>query len=263
MGYSKEWETVNRHLRKLTTKRSKVRERLFKYGVLPNDYPYTKHQEEISDMLKSNQFEELNVIILDYKSKYVVIKRENKKKVNKVKKIVDRSIKLKENRLIKAINAGLLKDPYNLETEKEKEIFDLVTNQIGVPIMDIIYTYINDCNLETKQKYIHTKLKKKMHQDAYLKKGKFMDMEPKDIIVNEYCPFLGVKIDYRTLPSNNFINHSHSIDRIVNCKSYVKGNVWIISRLANTMKNEATDDQLKTFCKNVILMYARKTNTRI
>ena len=102
-----------------------------------------------------------------------------------------------------------------------------------------------------------------MYQPKYKKNGKHINIKPEDIIINEYCPFLGLKIDYRTLPTNIFLNNSHSFDRIVNCKSYVSGNVWIISRLANIMKNEATDEQLKTFCKNVILMYERKTNTRI
>lgn len=259
----KDWEQTNRHLLKLTSKRSDFRMRLIKYGILPSDYPYTKYQEEISDMLRANDFDGLSEIISTKKSEYSVIKRQTKKKVNKVKKQVDRTLKVKENRLTKVINAGLLEDRHNLETEQHKEIYDLVMNHTDIPIMDIICTYINDCNLLTKQKYLYTKLKHKMYQDVYLKKGKFADIRPEDIIVNEYCPFLGIKIDYRTLPSNTFVNHSHSFDRIVNCKSYVKGNVWIISRLANTMKNEATDDQLRTFCKNVILMYARKANTGI
>jgi hypothetical protein len=166
--------------------------------------------------------------------------------------------------LVKAIEAGLIPETYeNLETELQREIYDLVMNQLDVHIKDIIHNYINDANLETKQKYLYEKLKVRKYHPSFKKNGKHINIKPEDIIVNEYCPFLGVKIDYRTMPTNTFVNNSHSLDRIVNCKSYVTGNVWVISRLANMMKNEATDEQLKTFCKNVILMYARKTNTGI
>lgn len=32
---------------------------------------------------------------------------------------------------------------------------------------------------------------------------------------------------------------------------YIKGNVIVVSRLANVMKNEANFEQLKLFCKNM------------
>lgn len=248
----KQWEHDNRHLLSLNRKRSSYKERLIRYGILPNDYPYTKYQEEISDKLKSNQFDELSSIISNKKTESLVHKR----KISKG--LVDRTIRLKENRLLKIINAGLLpKDYHNLETEQHKEIYNTVMNQMDIQVSDIISTYINDANLETKQRYLYNKLKIKVNQPVYKKKGKFVDIKPEDIIVNEYCPFLGVKIDYRTFPCGMFVNNSHSFDRIVNSKGYVTGNVWIISRLANTMKNEATDEQLKTFCKNIVLTHAR------
>lgn len=261
LKHSKHWDQKNNNQKNINKKRSKLKEKLIKYGILPNQYPYTKYQEEISDKLKSNQFIELNTIVSTKKSEYPV-KRRKKKIIEKIP--IDPKISLIKNRLIKVINAGLLPEDYSdLNSEQHKEIYDLVTNQMDIPIMDIIYTYINDTNLETKQKYLYKKLKHKTYQNTYLKKGKFVDIKPENIIVNEYCPFLGVKIDYRTLPSHTMINNSHSFDRIVNSKGYVNGNVWIISRLANTIKNEATDEQLRTFCKNIILMYARKTNTGI
>lgn len=260
------WEKSNSGLKRIKTKRSDYKSQLIKYGILPSTYPYTKYHEEIMDKLKSNQFDDIRDIIKDKKTEIIIANRELRRNTpkNKVKSIIDVKTRNINNRLDKLKSSGLLpEDCSNLETEQQREIYNIAVNELDVYVKDIIHTYINDANLKTKQKYLYDKLKLKVRQPVYIKKGRVVNLKPEDIIVNEYCPFLGVKIDYRTSPRNTFVNNSHSFDRIVNSKSYVKGNVWIISRLANTMKNEATDDELKTFCKNVILMYARKTNTGI
>jgi hypothetical protein len=48
---------------------------------------------------------------------------------------------------------------------------------------------------------------------------------------------------------------SISIDRIDNERGYVRGNVQIVSHLANGMKSTATVDQLKRFAAWVIKTY--------
>lgn len=64
------------------------------------------------------------------------------------------------------------------------------------------------------------------------------------------CPYLNIELTYclgkGQLPSNA------SLDRIDSEKGYVKGNVQIISRKANTMKNNASNKELLEFAKNVI-----------
>ena len=42
-------------------------------------------------------------------------------------------------------------------------------------------------------------------------------------------------------------SNSPSIDRLDNTKGYVKGNVWVISTLANNMKNSAGFKDLHIF----------------
>jgi hypothetical protein len=260
MGYNKKWTQENKEVIKLKRKRSDCKEKLIKYDLLPETYPYTKIHEELMDKLKSNQFDELNILIANTKKEIKI------KKVKAVRKYipVDKNANKIRKRLAKVILAGLIPEDYqNLKTEQQREIYDLAVNNLDFNINDIIKLYINDTNLKTKQRYLYDKLKIKINQPIYKDKGKHVNIKPEDIIVNEYCPFLNLKIDYRTSPQNTFLNNSHSFDRIVNSKGYVTGNVWVISRLANTMKNEATDEQLKTFCKNIILMYAGKTNRRI
>lgn len=69
-----------------------------------------------------------------------------------------------------------------------------------------------------------------------------------DIIIPEMCPILEVPIvvgkkgDYLFAPS---------LDRVDNTKGYVKGNVRVISMLANSMKNTADNELLLRFCKNI------------
>ncbi len=71
-----------------------------------------------------------------------------------------------------------------------------------------------------------------------------------DLILPEYCPYLNVKIDYSAGNGKSMFNPS--IDRIDPLQGYVKGNVEVISVLANVMKNKATVEQLQTFAMNVL-----------
>lgn len=72
-----------------------------------------------------------------------------------------------------------------------------------------------------------------------------------DIIIPDNCPLLGIPISQY---SNN-IDYVPSLDRIDNSKGYIKGNIWVISFLANRMKNTATQQQLTEFSKNWLKLY--------
>lgn len=82
------------------------------------------------------------------------------------------------------------------------------------------------------------------------RRGIYFNLKYSDFEIPEYCPILGIKLKYTSESGGNDPAHA-SLDRIDNSKGYIKGNVIVVSRLANAMKNEATFNQLKLFCNNM------------
>lgn len=82
------------------------------------------------------------------------------------------------------------------------------------------------------------------------RRGIHFDLKYTDFEAPEYCPILNIKLKYLTEGNANDPAHA-SLDRIDNSKGYIKGNVIVISRLANAMKNAATFDQLLLFSENM------------
>lgn len=87
----------------------------------------------------------------------------------------------------------------------------------------------------------------------------YFDLKYTDFEIPEYCPILGLKLTYMSESNGNDPSHA-SLDRIDNNLGYVKGNVFVISRLANAMKNSASFDQLDLFCVNMKKLIDYKRN---
>lgn len=84
--------------------------------------------------------------------------------------------------------------------------------------------------------------------------GKYeFNLTPEDIEVPEYCPFLKTKLSFNKKDCRE--PFYYSIDRIDSFKGYIKGNVQIISKLANTMKNNSTSDELLMFARSIIELH--------
>lgn len=73
-----------------------------------------------------------------------------------------------------------------------------------------------------------------------------------DIIIPERCPYLG--IEFQALDKR----YGYSLDRIDSTKGYVKDNIQVISRLANIMKNNATEQELISFAKGVLAVHSKE-----
>jgi|688.fasta_scaffold192409_5 hypothetical protein len=81
-------------------------------------------------------------------------------------------------------------------------------------------------------------------------KGLDFTIEQKDIIIPDKCPLLGIPLEcHRGKGSQQ--GNSPSLDRIDPTKGYIKGNVWVISNRANTLKNDATLQELELLVENL------------
>lgn len=61
-----------------------------------------------------------------------------------------------------------------------------------------------------------------------------------DIVIPDKCPVLNCEMIHKTA-------YAPTLDRIDSSKGYIKGNVQVISWKANTMKNDATYEELLLF----------------
>lgn len=70
-----------------------------------------------------------------------------------------------------------------------------------------------------------------------------------DIVIPEYCPYLNIKLT--RIHGKKRVLSNASLDKIIPEKGYVKGNVQVISLLANMMKSSASIDQLLAFSEGI------------
>lgn len=81
------------------------------------------------------------------------------------------------------------------------------------------------------------------------RKGIVFNIVEDDLTIPEVCPLLGILL----VIGNNVDtrNSSPSIDRIDNTLGYIRGNVRIISFLANSMKRDVPKEYLINFADNI------------
>lgn len=82
-------------------------------------------------------------------------------------------------------------------------------------------------------------------------------IHPSDIPSPKHCRYLGVILDYRGLDQRSRrVYDAPSIDRIDSTRGYTPDNIQVISDLANSMKQNATIDQLVAFARGVLKAHA-------
>lgn len=96
-------------------------------------------------------------------------------------------------------------------------------------------------------------VRRKMLRDAHKRakaRGTRFDLVLDDIPAPSRCPVFGVPLNWlRSTPGAD----SPSLDRIVNSEGYVRGNVWVISRRANSIKHDATPRELRVVADAVAM----------
>ena len=98
----------------------------------------------------------------------------------------------------------------------------------------------------------HIYLYKKSKERAK-KAGIYHSLSPDDIVIPSHCPYLGIELT-STLGEGQLETNA-SLDRIDSSKGYFKENIQVISRKANTMKNNASQEELITFALNVLKLH--------
>lgn len=79
--------------------------------------------------------------------------------------------------------------------------------------------------------------------------GMDFDLKVEDLFVPQICPILGIPLSTGNLTKEK---QSPSLDRLDNSKGYTKENSWVISSLSNTMKNDASFEELVLFAKWIV-----------
>lgn len=77
-------------------------------------------------------------------------------------------------------------------------------------------------------------------KQAAKRKGIPFDLTKDDVVIPEFCPALGILLHKKERLGPN----TPSLDRIVPALGYVKGNVIVVSLLANRIKTDATAEQI-------------------
>lgn len=132
---------------------------------------------------------------------------------------------------------GYLTDGVHRECTKCGMIFEIKSKTV---------TICNRCNSNrVKSQSLELKMWRRAKNRASKSKLDF-DIEVTDIVIPEYCPILNIKLkEHIGRPGGE--KHSPALDRIDNSKGYIKGNIMVLSHLANMMKSNATNKELITF----------------
>lgn len=86
------------------------------------------------------------------------------------------------------------------------------------------------------------------------RKGLPFNIDISDIIIPNYCPVLGIKLEV-CFDKKGGKAHSPSLDRIDPALGYVKGNILVMSRRANLIKTDASlaeIEKVATFLRSLL-----------
>ena len=109
--------------------------------------------------------------------------------------------------------------------------------------------------LDSAKRYSAMNYKQKLLYPARKRaklKGIEISITADDIVLNKICPLLKVKIDYRADKGGRGWSspYSPSLDRIDSTKGYVPDNIWVVSKRANTIKSDASLEELELLVAN-------------
>jgi len=133
-----------------------------------------------------------------------------------------------------------------------------MNNKRGRPCIYNTYEERYLASRENIKRYLEKNPKKRLlgvtKQNAR-KKGIEFNISENDIAIPEYCPILGIKLTNEL--GKGRLQSNISLDRLDSSKGYTEDNIWIISDLANRMKQEATPEQLVAFAEGILRLHSK------
>jgi len=151
----------------------------------------------------------------------------------------------KNKEKISAQRKGNRSEEYKSYYERNKEYFNLKAKEWQKNNPEKWKEIQRKCKQGNPQRSLYNKAKGRCKQS-----GLEFTITKEDIIIPEYCPLLKVKLD-----SWGHKDYCPSLDRIDNTKGYTKENIWVISFLANRMKNSATKEELLQFAESILTLH--------
>lgn len=130
------------------------------------------------------------------------------------------------------------KEKYKPSKSKRAEAFRKRYAANPEHFKEIKIKYNNRIKAEDPALYLWRQVQKRAK-----KTGIEFTITKEDLFVPTNCPVLGIKMRFSSTLGGEY--NSYSVDRINNNIGYVPGNVHVISRRANHIKNDATAEELE------------------
>lgn len=147
--------------------------------------------------------------------------------------------------------------PCQKELQKEKQKKYRERNRERNIDYSKTYYKVNKNEILAKQKISKRRNKElvlwRSAKERSAKQGISFTIKVEDIIIPDVCPILKIPL---FVQGGKVGPNSPSLDRIIPDKGYIPENIQVISYLANTMKNNATPEQLLNFAKWVLDEYS-------
>ena len=139
------------------------------------------------------------------------------------------------------------RDAINKSREAKKEQYNNARKEV----------YHNDISANRKKlkEWYRNNVESRLWSSAKARARRFnldFNITKEDIVIPKCCPVLGIEL---VVGEKYAHGESPSLDRIIPSKGYVKGNIIVISNKANSIKNNATVNEIKQvyeFYKNLL-----------
>ena len=151
------------------------------------------------------------------------------------------------------------KEYYQINKEKLKKQAREYYHRNKEKVLEDVKAYRDNNREKIREKgreYYRRKPENRMLNRARARAKKYgldFNLEESDIFIPNFCPLLGIPLSVaegRKAVKDN----SASLDRIDSKLGYIKGNVWVISHKANTIKSNATIIELVMLTQNLLAL---------